>query len=249
MKQFRSASVPKFRSGRIMYQPGDARNSPAQKSTERGSGDHKRGCIEISQLDAIHHDIFVLATTLVRPRRTNCSEGGRDVDSRRERQKIEEAQATAQLADETALIKRGSVQRCRRTRRYAPDSPHDGEVTVMLERGLGRSCKPGRLAFLISIGGALSAAGTSWRFSYLSISAGHGAFGGGEARGLSYRGAGIAPALYGGTVSREIVPQTRFDMTSPNGHSMPVPFPANRCARDVRLVKARRRQHLYLRPR
>src|SRR5258706_881478 len=104
-----------------MLKPVTQQLSSAQSTREATT---HRLASNLSQLDAIEHDIFVgdnliILATIVQKRR--------DVSFDAERQKINETQATAQLADEMRLInaERHRLQRLADTRLKAPN---DGEI-------------------------------------------------------------------------------------------------------------------------
>jgi biotin carboxyl carrier protein len=109
--------------------------SSAQYTREATS---QRLASSLSQLDAINHDIFVgdnlvSLATIVQKRR--------DVSFDAERQKIEEAQAKAQLADETTIIN-AERQRLQRLADARLTSPNNGEI-LHVGAALGRHVNAG----------------------------------------------------------------------------------------------------------
>ncbi len=172
-----------------MLKPATHELSSAESTREATS---QRLASSISQLDAIHHDIFVgdnlvSLATIVQKRR--------DVSFDAERQKIEEAQATAQLADETALIN-VERQRLQSLADTLLTSPHDGEV-LHVGAGLGRHVTAGdSIAALVDCRNLIAVAIFSYRQA-TALSVG---------TRVIISGAGIARPM-AGTV-REIVPKS-----------------------------------------
>jgi biotin carboxyl carrier protein len=118
-----------------MLKPTTQQLSSAESTREAAS---QRLAASLSQLDTIKHDIFVGdnlvgIATLVQKRR--------DVSLDAERQKIEEAQAMAGLADEMKLVD-AERQRLRSLADTRLTSPHDGEV-LHVGVALGRHVNAG----------------------------------------------------------------------------------------------------------